>query len=181
MNRVVLVGRLTKDPELRTAGSGTLFVPFSLAINRTFQSSTGERETDFINCVVFNRQAENLARYMKKGSLVGVEGRLQSNNYTAQDGSKRSSINVVCDTISFLESKASTRNEQDLRQTSFDQGSNYYDYSPYDETPSSKGSKTTRFQTYSPYDEMSSNNQKHQDQNEDEINDFNISDDDLPF
>lgn len=172
MNRVVLVGRVTRDPELRTAGSGNSFAPFTLAINRIFQSSSGEKETDFINCVVFGKQAENFVRFMKKGSLVGVEGRLQSNSYTAQDGSKRTSHNVVCDSVSFLESKSS-RGDEPRSQGSFN------DFSPYDDSPQPKWSKPSQPSNYSPYDEMSKQ-QKNQEY-ENESDDFNISDDDLPF
>ena len=72
MNRVVLVGRITRDPELRTSPSGVAFVAFSIAVNRTNVNANGEREADFINCVAFNKQAENLARFIKKGGQIGV-------------------------------------------------------------------------------------------------------------
>ena len=100
MNRVILVGRLTRDPELRTSGS-VPYVNFTIAVNRSFTSSTGVREADFINCVAFNRQAENLSRFMRKGSQIGVEGRIQVDTYDAQDGTKRNSVKVVCDQITF--------------------------------------------------------------------------------
>ena len=77
MNRVVLVGRITRDPELRTSPSGVAFVAFSIAVNRTNVNANGEREADFINCVAFNKQAENLARFIKKGGQIGVEGKFQ--------------------------------------------------------------------------------------------------------
>lgn len=78
LNRVVLVGRLTKDPEYRTTPSGVSVATFTLAVNRTFTNAQGEREADFINCVVFRRQADNVNNYLSKGSLAGVDGRLQS-------------------------------------------------------------------------------------------------------
>ncbi|WVE36922.1 single-stranded DNA-binding protein SsbA, partial [Priestia megaterium] len=86
MNRVILVGRLTKDPELRYTPSGAAVATFTLAVNRTFTNQQGEREADFINCVVWRRQAENAANFLKKGSLAGVDGRLQSRSYEGQDG-----------------------------------------------------------------------------------------------
>ena len=107
MNRVVLVGRITRDPELRTSPSGVSFVAFSLAVNRTVASSNGERETDFINCVVFNKQAENLARYIRKGGLLGDDGKIQTRRYQAPDGSQRTATDVICDSINFLEPKSS--------------------------------------------------------------------------
>ncbi|MEI1886365.1 single-stranded DNA-binding protein, partial [Staphylococcus aureus] len=78
LNRTILVGRLTRDPELRTTQSGVNVASFTLAVNRTFTNAQGEREADFINCVVFRRQADNVNNYLSKGSLAGVDGRLQS-------------------------------------------------------------------------------------------------------
>ena len=86
INRVVLVGRLTKDPELRYTPNGIPVSTFTLAVNRTFTNRQGEREADFINCVVWRKQAENVANYLRKGSLAGVEGRIQTRSYEAQDG-----------------------------------------------------------------------------------------------
>ena len=85
LNRVVLVGRLTKDPEYRTTPSGVSVATFTLAVNRTFTNAQGEREADFINCVVFRRQAENVNNYLSKGSLAGVDGRIQSRSYENQE------------------------------------------------------------------------------------------------
>ncbi len=112
INRVVLVGRMTRDPELRRTSSGAAVTSFSLAINRNFSSANGERQTDFINCIVWNKAAENVERYCSKGSLVGVEGRIQSRQYDAQDGTKRTVVEVVCDSVQFLETKARESNPQ---------------------------------------------------------------------
>jgi single-strand DNA-binding protein len=106
INRVVLVGRLTRDPELKMTNSGVNVATFSLAVNRTFTNNSGQREADFINCVVWRKQAENLARYCGKGSMIGIEGRVQTRSYEANDGSKRNVTEVVCDSVQFLESKA---------------------------------------------------------------------------
>ena len=88
LNRVVLVGRLTRDPELRVGQSGVQVGSFTLAVNRPFTDRNGERGADFINCVVFRKQAENVKNYVQKGSLVGVDGRLQSRSYENKEGQR---------------------------------------------------------------------------------------------
>lgn len=103
MNRVVLVGRLTKDPELRYTPSGVAVATFTLAVNRTFTNQQGEREADFINCVVWRKPAENVANFLKKGSLAGVDGRLQTRNYEGQDGKRVYVTEVVAESVQFLE------------------------------------------------------------------------------
>lgn len=101
MNNVVLVGRLTRDPELRTTPNGIATCQISLAING-LPNQNGERTTDFINVVVWRRQAENLAKYCSKGSQIGVVGRIHSRSYDANDGSKRYVTEVVADNVTFL-------------------------------------------------------------------------------
>ncbi len=105
MNKVILIGRLARDPELRTTPSNLSVATFSIAVSRPFTPQGGNQETDFINCVVWRRQAENLARYCHKGSQIAVEGRIQTRNYQAQDGSKRYVTEVMCDNITFLGTK----------------------------------------------------------------------------
>lgn len=105
MNKIMLTGRLTKDPELRTTGSGLSVASFSIAINRTFKNKEGNYDTDFFNVSVFGKQAANVSKYCFKGSLVGIEGRLQSRSYDAQDGTKRYAVDVVADRVEFLGSK----------------------------------------------------------------------------
>lgn len=105
INRVVLVGRLTKDPEYRTTPSGVSVATFTLAVNRTFTNAQGEREVDFINVVVFRRQAENVNNYLFKGSLAGVDGRIQSRSYENQEGRRIFVTEVVADSVQFLEPK----------------------------------------------------------------------------
>lgn len=107
INRVVLVGRLTRDPELRYTPSGVPVSSFTLAVNRTFTNQQGEREADFINCVVWRKTAENVANYLRKGSLVGVEGRIQTRSYENQEGRKVYVTEVVADSVQFLEPKGS--------------------------------------------------------------------------
>ena len=108
MNKVILVGNLTKDPELITTNSGISVCRFTIAIGRRFPSSTGERETDFLNIVVWRNQAENCHKYLKKGSKCGVVGSIQNRSYEAQDGTKRYITEIVADEVEFLTSRNST-------------------------------------------------------------------------
>jgi len=105
MNNVSLVGRITKDPELRTTGSGNVTTTITVAINRRFTNQAGEREADFIQCVVWNKQAENVCKYCSKGSLVGVSGRIQTRNYDGKDGNKVYVTEVVAENVTFLDNK----------------------------------------------------------------------------
>ena len=105
INRVVLTGRLTRDPEVTVSQSNIPVAKFSLAVNRAFSNANGEREADFINCVAFRKQAENIQQYVKKGQLVGVDGRIQTRNYTNKEGQKVYVTEVVCDSVQFLEPK----------------------------------------------------------------------------
>ncbi|HCY7996430.1 TPA: single-stranded DNA-binding protein, partial [Staphylococcus aureus] len=128
-NRVVLVGRLTKDPEYRTTPSGVSVATFTLAVNRTFTNAQGEREADFVNCVVFRRQADNVNNYLSKGSLAGVDGRLQSRNYENQEGRRVFVTEVVCDSVQFLEPKNTNDSQQDLYQQQVQQTRGQSQYS----------------------------------------------------
>ena len=112
MNRVMLIGRLTAKPELRYTGSNIPYARFSIAINRTFSNSQGQRETDFINIIIWRKQAENVCNFLDKGSLVSVEGRLQTNTYDDKDGNKRYSMDVVADSVQFLESRSQAQSRQ---------------------------------------------------------------------
>lgn len=108
INRTILVGRLTKDPEFRTTPSGVSIANFTLAVNRTFTNAQGEREADFINVVVFRKQAENVSHYLAKGSLAGVDGRLQSRSYENNEGKRIFVTEVVADSVQFLEPKGNS-------------------------------------------------------------------------
>lgn len=107
MNNVCLVGRLTRDPELRTTGTGISTTTFSLAVDGR-PSANGEPHTDFINVVVWRNQAENVCKYCSKGSMVAVIGRITSRSYDAQDGTKRYVTEVVADNVRFLSSKGAS-------------------------------------------------------------------------
>ncbi len=107
MNKVFLIGRLTADPELRYTSSNLPVASFSLAVNRSFTSQSGEREADFINIVVWNKQAENCKNYLNKGSQVAIDGRIQVSKYQDQSGQNRYRTEVVANNVQFLDTKAS--------------------------------------------------------------------------
>lgn len=110
MNKAILIGRLTRDPELRTTPTGRNVCQFSVAVSRTFTNANGEREADFINCVVWDKQAENLVKYQKKGNQIAVEGRIQTRNYDDKDGKRVYVTEILASNISFLDSKAASTN-----------------------------------------------------------------------
>lgn len=116
INRVVLVGRLTKNPEFRTTSNDVNVATFTLAVNRTFTNANGEREADFINVVVFRRQAENVNNYLSKGQLAGVDGRIQSRSYENQEGKRVYVIEVVADSVQFLEPKNNNQQNNQPQQ-----------------------------------------------------------------
>ena len=111
INNVTLVGRLTKDPDLRYTGNGTAVAGFTLAVNRNFTKKDGEQEADFINCVIWRKPAETLANYAKKGSLIGVVGRIQTRSYE-KDGQRVYVTEVVVDNFQFLESRSKQEDQQ---------------------------------------------------------------------
>jgi single-strand DNA-binding protein len=102
-NRIILIGRLTRDPELRYVPSGAPVASFTLAVDRPFRDQQGNRETDFIDVVAWRKLAEQVSQYMSKGRMVAVEGRLQIRSYEAQDGQKRKVAEVVADGVRFLD------------------------------------------------------------------------------
>ena len=105
LNRIILMGRLTRDPELRRTGSGTAVTSFSLAVDRDFKSQSGEKETDFIDIVAWRNTAEFVSKFFTKGRMAVVEGRLQIRDWTDKDGGKRRSAEVVADNVYFGDSK----------------------------------------------------------------------------
>lgn len=112
INNVVLVGRTTKDPELRYTPSNVAVATFSLAVNRIFKDANGEREADFINCVIWRQSAENLANWAKKGALIGITGRIQTRSYENQQGQRVYVTEVVAENFQMLESRNSQGNQQ---------------------------------------------------------------------
>lgn len=109
INRVVLVGRLTKDPEMKYTQTGIAVTRFTLAVNRPFKNQQGENEADFINCVAWRKQAENVVNYLNKGSQVGVDGRIQTSSFDGQDGKRVFMTEVVADSVQFLEPKKNSQ------------------------------------------------------------------------
>lgn len=116
LNNVSLVGRLTKDVELRYTPSNVAVATFTLAVNRTFKNENGEREADFINCVMWRQQAENLANWAKKGALIGITGRIQTRSYDNQQGQRVYVTEVVAEQFQLLESKGQQGNQTQQRQ-----------------------------------------------------------------
>ena len=123
INRFIGVGRLTADPQFRTTQNGVSIANFTLAVNRTFTNSQGEREADFINVVVFRKQAENVNNYLFKGHLAGVDGRIQSRSYENKEGQRVFVTEVVADNVQFLEPKNSNQqNSQSQQQRGQERG-----------------------------------------------------------
>ena len=154
INRVVLVGRLTKDPELRYTPSGLATVRFTLAVNRTFSNQQGEREADFISVVAWRKTAENVANYLSKGSLAGVDGRIQTGSYEGQDGKRVYTTDVVADSVQFLETRSGQQSggqsnqnfqnnqSQQNNQNNFQgNNNNQNNYSRMDDDPFTRGGK----------------------------------------
>lgn len=109
INSVVLMGRLTYEPELKTTTSGLSVIRFQMAVDRNYQSQGQERQADFIDVVAWRQTAEFISRYFHKGSMIAVEGSIQTNNFTDRDGNKRKSVEVVANQVSFCGSKAETQ------------------------------------------------------------------------
>lgn len=114
MNKVILIGRLTKDPEIRYTTKNNPVASFSLAVNRDYINENGEREADFINIVVWNKQAENCSKYINKGSQISIEGRIQTRSYEDKNGEKRYTTEVIADQVHFLDNKKDKK-EPDYR------------------------------------------------------------------
>ncbi len=110
MNKVELVGRLTRDVEIRTTESGTVTARFSIAVSRRFKNAEGVYEADFINCVAFGKTAEFIGKYFSKGSMIGVTGRIQTGNYTNKDGQKVYTTDVVIEECEFVTGKSDNNN-----------------------------------------------------------------------
>ncbi|WP_261131401.1 single-stranded DNA-binding protein [Bacillus sp. Marseille-Q3570] len=176
INRIILVGRLTKDPELRYTPNGVAVANFTLAVNRPFTNQQGDREADFINIVVWRRQAENAANFLKKGSLAGVDGRLQTRSYDNNEGRRVYVTEVMAESVQFLEPKGSGSGSG---------SSNQGGYRDQDNPFAGQGSQGGGY--------GNSGNQNFGGGNQNRKNDFNddpfandgkpidISDDDLPF
>ncbi|SJZ37694.1 single-stranded DNA-binding protein [Anaerorhabdus furcosa] len=154
INRVVLVGRLTKDVEIKKTSSGLSVASFTVACNRRVSGQGQEKQADFINCVAWRQTADFLGQYARKGALVGVEGRIQTRNYDGTDGKKVYVTEVVCDSCQLLESKSTSENRP--ASTSFD-------------GPSYSGMEASGFEADNAFDDFNAGPS------------LDISSDDLPF
>ena len=125
MNKVIIIGRNTKDIELRTTQGGTSVVEFSIAVKRAFKNANGENESDFFNCIAFSKLADTISRYVKKGDQVGIEGRLQTRNYTNKEGKKVYVTEIIVENVEFLQNK-----KQEEQQPSTN-GANFVDIDPF--------------------------------------------------
>src|SRR5699024_5444891 len=121
LNRVVLVGRLTRDPDLRYTPNGVAVANFTIACNRPFRNQQGEQEADFINCVVWRKAAENLANYMKKGSMIGVDGRIQTRSYDNHEGRRVIVTGGLAEYIQFLDPRVAWQSGGQLNYSRNDQ------------------------------------------------------------
>ena len=117
INKTILVGRITKDPEIKYTQANIAVCRFTLAVNRTFTDAQGERQADFITCVAWRKTAEVMNTYVKKGALLGIEGRIQTGQYEAEDGTTRYTTEVVCDSVQFLESRSDSNQDQNTTYT----------------------------------------------------------------
>ena len=131
-NRVILIGRLTRDPELRYTGNGTAVASFSLAVDRTYKNGNGEKETDYINIVAWRNLGERCGEYLAKGKMVAVEGRLQIRSYEDNNGVKRTVAEVVADDVRFLSPKdAVSKKDRDDLAASVTNGPSYDEDVPF--------------------------------------------------
>ncbi len=171
MNKVVLIGRITKDPELRTTPTGVPVVQFSIAVNRTYQNQNGERQADFISCVAWRNQAENLAKFIRKGGLIAVDGSIQTRQYDDQSGARRFVTEVICNQITFLESKKQDGGYGDLSQITPPQQNSYrnnnYNQNSYQQNNYSSNNMNNQLEDKNPFEDIN--------------RDFDITNDDLPF
>lgn len=159
INRSVLVGRLTRDVDLRYTAGGTAVGNFTIAVDRQFTNSNGEREADFINCVIWRKSAENFANFTHKGSLVGIDGRIQTRNYENQQGQRVYVTEVVVDNFALLEPKSANTNNSTNPQAA----------NPNSSSTANNSNPTTN------------DSKPEEDPFADNTEPINISDDDLPF
>lgn len=201
MNTVQLIGRLTKKPELRYTQSGVATTSFTLAVNRNFTNANGEREADFIMCTAWRKTAELVCQYLNKGSLVGINGRIQTRNYENQQGQRVYVTEVIVDELTFVESK----NKQGNQNNGYQQGNNFsqnnqnynqnnYQQSQYQNNNQNNYGQKNQYQNNNQQNQYQNNNQNgYSQQNQANMNNqqnqwgqpdwekLEVSEDDLPF
>ena len=153
INRVVLVGRITKDPEMQQTNSGVQYVRFTVACNRPFKDQNGDRQADFINCIAWRQQADFMVKYIRKGNMIGLEGRIQTNSYTDANGNNRTAFDIYEDTITNLE-PSTNRNDNNAYEPQPPFLGNGYQQTTYQKPENNELNKSVEFE---------------------------VSDDDLPF
>lgn len=176
MNKVILIGRITKDPELRKTPQDVSVVQFTIAVNRNYQNKNGERQADFINCIAWRNQAENLARYIKKGGQIAIDGNIQTRTYDDPNGVRKYITEVVCDSIHFLEAKKNDQGFDSMSQLT-PPTNNYQNNGNYSQNNYSQNNRYSQPASYT-------NNQQGSESKNvfDDIDKaFDISGDDLPF
>ena len=192
INRTILVGRLTRDPELRYTNGGAAVATFTIAVNRQFTNQNGEREADFISCVIWRKAAENFANFTHKGSLVGIDGRFQTRNYENQQGVRVYVTEVVVENFSLLESRAESERHQSANggsgNNNYNNNNNGYSNQGQNAAPQQSSANnnnpfgngnTGNASSAAPSSSANNNNQADPFANNgDQID---ISDDDLPF
>lgn len=192
INNTTLVGRLTRNPELRYTGSGIAVLSFSLAVERNYTNSQGERETDFINCVAWRGTAETLSNFAVKGSLIGITGNIQTRNYENNEGRTIYVTEVVVDNFQMLEPKSVTDNRRtqagggqqnsNNSNNSYGNNSNYNNsnnYSNNNNQSQQSNNSNTGNKDENPFANVDFNNNDDPFESNDDVTD--ISDDDLPF
>ncbi|WP_057766451.1 single-stranded DNA-binding protein [Companilactobacillus tucceti] len=181
INRVVLVGRLTRDPELRYTANGAAVASFTVAVNRQFTNAQGEREADFINCVIWRKAAENFSNFTNKGSLVGIDGRVQTRNYENQQGQRVYVTEVVVENFSLLES----RSDSERRANSSNNGNSNPNQAPNYNQQNQSSNQSPANNNNNNFNNQSNNNSNNSNNMGDPFADnskpIDISDDDLPF
>ena len=164
MNKVILTGRITKDPELKRTNTDIPVCQFTLAVNRPYTSQDGEKQADFINCVFWRTQAENFAKYLHKGSFIAIEGQIQTRSYEDQSGAKKFITEVIVERFEFLETKSQNNGS-------------YGDVNSYNIPPEKK--QEQKKPESNPFDDFQDPFKNVRPTTE--KNPFNIKDEDLPF
>lgn len=184
VNRVVLVGRLVRDVELRYTSNGTAVGSFTLAVNRNYADQSGQRQTDFINCVIWRKPAETLSKYTGKGSLLAVEGRIQTRSYENNNGQRVYITEIVVDNYTFLETKAESETRRSQKAANEPQpfaNNNNAMTNPFAD-PSNSGVNQNPFEsTGNAFQSSSMGNDNPFALSDDSDDGITLSDDDLPF
>ena len=179
MNKVILIGRLTREPEVKRTSSDLPYVQFSVAVDRNYQNKNGERQADFINCIAWRNTADLIGRYMHKGNLVGIEGQIQTNSYDdPQTGMRRTTTTVLVEQVQFLEKRQDSASQnvnpfadmvspQSYNNQGYNNQQRNYNNNSYGNNNYNNGYNRPEQKQENPFDNI--NNQ------------FDISNDDLPF